>query len=402
MASPGREGPVLASVLLLLTIAALAAPSPAVVVGTATVEGWVTGPGDDPVDDALVHVVGWEEYNTTTDAAGHYIMLVPYIPSGHTLSFTHLGLQALERSTGPLVEDGLVVVNASLPERPPYANLAVRILPWDMPGSNYGLRQDVMTVANAPGTPLFEWSEKSSEEEVTVPAPGTYVVTATRPGYYPVSREVTVDRGDQVTLDLDMTGHKKPTYGWVNGTVTHDGFALPFVSVVAVPEEGTRDYQAVTGTDGDFSMQLPFGNYTVRVEAEGYARLSEGVVVVLDRPVELSFPMSLAQDTAGGGDPVWTWSVIIATVAVLGSVIGYAAVVRRRNVAAQAAMAAEGDELRCPSCDAVASPDAGSCVSCGTAFPWRSFRCPECGAVLGLDERRCPECGNQTFDLHRG
>ncbi|NIP35357.1 MAG: hypothetical protein GWN18_10395, partial [Thermoplasmata archaeon] len=102
----------------------------------------------------------------------------------------------------------------------------------------------------------FEWSEKSSEEEVSVPAPGSYLVTATRPGYYPLTEVVTVDRGDRLTVSLDMTGNKKPTYGWVNGTVEDDGFAMPFVTLVAEPVNGTRTYQAVTGTDGTFSMQL--------------------------------------------------------------------------------------------------------------------------------------------------
>lgn len=387
------------ALLLLVTVV----PASGIIVGTATVEGWVTGPDDAPVEDALVEVVGMEEYNTTTDTEGHYVMEVPYLASGQSMSFTHSGLQRREVSTGPLVEDGLVLLNVTLQEKPPWATLVIQILPrYGTSGSNYGLRQDVMTVESMPGTPDFEWDDTVSEGQVSVPAPGAYLVTGTRPGYYAVSLEVAVARGDRLSVDLDLTDHKKPTYGWVNGTVTHDGFSLPFVTVVAVPEEGTRDYQAVTGTDGNFSMQLPFGNYTVRVEAEGYARLSEGVVVELDRPVDLSFPVSVAQDTGDAGDPVWFWAVIIASVAVLGSVIAYATLVRRRTVAAEAVRAAERDELRCPACDAVAFPDADACTSCGAAFPWRSFRCPDCGAVMGLDEKRCPECGNQTFDLHRG
>jgi RNA polymerase subunit RPABC4/transcription elongation factor Spt4 len=259
-----------------------------------------------------------------------------------------------------------------------------------------------MTVRNMDGTPAFEWSEKSSEEEVSVPAPGSYLVTASRPGYYDLSEVVTVDRGDRVTVALDMTGNKKPTYGWVNGTVEDDGFAMPFVTVVAEPVNGTRDYQAVTRADGTFSMQLPNGTYRISVEAEGYAKLSEGVDVVLGDAVTLHFPMTVAQDTGDNGNPVVFWSVLIAVLAILGTVIGYAMVTRRRTEAEEAEVAAQKEELRCPSCDAIASPDDDSCAACGAGFPWKSFRCPDCGAVMGLDETRCPECGNQTFDLHRG
>jgi hypothetical protein len=201
---------------------------------------------------------------------------------------------------------------------------------------------------------------------------------------------------------MDLSDLKKPTYGWVNGTVTHDGYVLPFVDVVAEPEDGTRTYNAVTGSDGNFSMQLPNGTYKVYVEAEGYAKLSQGVDVVLGEGVDLSFPMSVAQETGDEGDPLVFWGVLVAAVAVLGSVIAYAATVRRRTAADEAAKEAARDELRCPACDAVAAADDDACSSCGGTFPWKSFRCPECGAVMGLDETRCPECGNQTFDLHRG
>lgn len=390
------------TVVLLLGLMALAPAASALFVGSATVEGWVSGPGDIPVEGALVEVVSLEEYNTTTDGDGHYVMVVPYLEVGHSLSFTHPELQARQASTGPLVEDGLVLVNLTLSEKAPWATLVVRILPLDQPGSNYGLRQDEMTVVNMTGTPPFEWTEKSAEEEVSVPAPGSYLVTGTRPGYFPNSEVVTVDRGNRVTVDLDMTGHKKPTYGWVNGSVADDGYIMPFVTVVAEHVNGTRTYKAVTGTDGNFSMQLPYGTYKVYVEAEGYAKLSEGVEVVLGEEVDLHFPMTEAQDTGDNGSPIAFWSALIAVMVILGSVMGYALVTRRRTEAEEAAEAARRDELRCPSCDAVAHADAESCTSCGAAFPWKSFRCPDCGAVMGLDESRCPECGNQTFDLHRG
>jgi RNA polymerase subunit RPABC4/transcription elongation factor Spt4 len=390
--------------LLLMTVVTLAIPAGAgLYVGSATVEGWVTGPGDAPVEGARVEVVGIDEFNTTTDGDGHYVMVVPYLEVGQTLAFTHDQLRTRQVSTGPLVEDGLVMLNVTMQEKPPLATLVIQILPrMGTSGSNYGLRMDVITVESMTGTPDYEWSDTVSEQELDVPAPGSYQVTATRPGYYPVTKEVTVGRGDRLDVDIDLTDHKRPTYGWVNGTVTDDGYVMPFVTVVAVPENGTRTYQAVTGTDGNFSMQLPNGTFRISVEAEGYAKLSEGVEVVLGEGVHLTFPMTEAQETGGEGDPLLFWGVLVASVAILGSVIAFAVVTRRRTAAEEAARQAAKDELRCPACDELASPDDDVCASCGAPFPWKSFRCPDCGAVIGLDETRCPECGNQTFDLHRG
>jgi RNA polymerase subunit RPABC4/transcription elongation factor Spt4 len=391
-------GPLLVMMFLAVTVV----PAAGVFVGGVLVDGWVAGPGDAPVEDAKVVVVGMEEFNATTDGEGYYSMMVPFLEVGHSLSIVHPELQPRQVTTGPLVEDGWVTVNVTLQEKAPWATLVIRILPWDQPGSNYGLRQDVMTVVNVEGTPPFEWSETSAEEEASVPAPGTYLVTGTRPGYFPVTQVVTVDRGDRVVVDLDMTGHKKPTYGWINGTVEDDGWAMPFVTVEAEPVNGTRTYKAVTRTDGSFSMQLPNGTYKVSVEADGYAKLSEGVDVVLGEGVDVNFTMTVALDTGENGNPIVFWSVLIAVLVLLGFVIAYAMVTRRRTEAEEAAEAARREELRCPSCDDLASSDDDSCASCGTPFPWKSFRCPDCGAVIGLDENRCPECGNQTFDLHRG
>jgi hypothetical protein len=392
----------MAPLAVMLLLAVILSPAGGIFVGGVVVDGWVMGPGDARLEGARVEVVGMDEFNSTTDEDGYYSMQVPFLEVGHTLSFKHPDLQSRQVSTGPLVEDGWVTVNATLMDKAPWATFVIRILPWEQMGTGYGLRQEEMSVVNMEGTAPFEWSEVSTEEEVSVPAPGSYMVTATRPGYYPITEVVTVGRGDRVVVDLDMTGHKKPTYGWVNGSVEDDGYIMPFVTVVAQPVNGSRTYQAVTGTDGNFSMQLPNGTFMVFVEAEGYAKLSQGVEVVLGDEVDLHFKMTEAENTGNNGNPILFWSGIIAVVVVLGSIIAYATATRRRTEAEEAAKAALKEELRCPACDELASPDADSCATCGGAFPWKSFRCPDCGAVMGLDETRCPECGNQTFDLHRG
>ena len=404
MGKVGRTSPIVASLVLafIITLTLPATPAMAILVDGVTIEGTVTGTDDGPLEDVLVSLVGTEGYNTTTDADGGYTLIVPHLTPGYTLRFIHPDHQSKEVSTGPLEPSGWVTVNATLPPKPHHAFLVIRILPWDQPGSNYGLRQDVMIVVNATGTARFEWSEKSSEEEAVVPAPGPYVVTGTRPGFYPITVVVSVERGDRVVVDLDMTGRKRPTYGTVNGTVVHNGLPLANVTVVAVPDGGTRTYEAVSDDGGLFSLQLPNGTFMIRVMAEGYATLSEGVLVELGVTKDMHFPMSVAQVTGDEGSPLMGWVALWSAIGVLVIVAALAMVASRRAATAKAEEEARSEELSCPACGAPASADADRCSRCDAAFPWKSFRCPDCGAVLDLDATRCDECGNKTFDLHRG
>lgn len=395
---------VLVTGLLLVILTVGAMPSAGIIIGTVIIDGLVTDPDGAPMEGALVVVVGMEEYNATTDENGSYIMVAPFLEVGHTLKFTRSGLVPREISTGPLEPEDWVTVNATMAEAPARATLHIVLLPWNPLGSNYGLRQDEITVTNASGTPSFEWSDTESEADVFVPAPGTYQVIGTRPGYYPATVMIDVVRGDRIDVDVDFTGLKKPTYGVVNGNVEHRTVPLANVTVVAEPEEGegTRTYQAVTDSDGHFSMDLPEGNFSIRVQLEGYSKLSQGLEVDVGKDYELYFPMSVAQETGSDTNSYIGLVVAVVIVAVLAVIVVMALRTQRRNAAVEAETAAMKDELRCPSCDALASKDTDSCGECGTTFPWKSFRCPDCGAVMELDATRCPECGNQTFDLHRG
>ena len=386
--------------LLILILSAAAAPAAGIIIGSTLVQGQVVDSEDGPLEGVVVKVVGMDEFNATTDSNGSYMMVVPFLEVGHTLRFSLPGFVSKDVSTGPLVEDGSVSVNATLSQTPPRATLHILLLPWDRPGSNYGLRQDEIFVVNASGTPFFDFSDKESEVDVIVPAPGTYQVTGTRPGYYPIVTMVPVDRGERKDVELDISPLKKPTLGTVNGTVEHRGEPLANVTVVAEPVEGSRTYQAVTDAEGRFSLDLPDDNYSIRVELEGYSKLSQGVDVDVGETRDLSFAMSVAQDTGDETSTILPFVVIAGIFVILAVILALAVVTSRRTAAKEAEEKARTDELRCPSCDAAASAEVDRCAECGTMFPWKSFRCPDCGAVMELDATRCPECGNQTFDLH--
>ena len=400
-AAPARLAPPLGALLVVAALMAVALPGTSIIVDAATVQGTVRGTDGSPIMGARVEVVGRPDLNATSGPDGLYSLSVGSDPTGLTLRFTAEDRVPVELPTGPLPPLSVALVNATLRMQPPSAVLHIAILPAEMVGA-YGLRQDHIYVTNASGTPAFERDVNAQEADVTVPAPGSYSIRGTRPGYFELTVAVTVGRGDDLDVAIDLSSRKKPTYGVIAGNVTHDGAALSNATVAAVPDDGGRAYEATTGPTGGYVLQVPPGNYSVRAEKEGYARISRAARVEAggSYPVDISLPV--AEETRGLLGSTLALVVLVVVVLALGAVAAFALLVQRRARAAREAGRARDATLECPSCGASAPEDADACPACGAVFPWRSFRCPECGTPLPLDAKRCTECGNTRFDLHRG
>ncbi len=387
-----------------LAIAVLLPPSAAIIINSATVRGTVVDEHGDALVGVMVEVVGQEGVNATTGPGGLYSLDVSPSEAGYNITFSYPDRAPVTAWTGPLASLGQAVVNATLRPLPPSATLRAGIIPIQtgQQYGNYGLRMDFIHVTNATGTAPFERTERATAFDFVVPAPGSYAVRGTRPGYYDVTVDVTVGKGETLQVTIDLTGHKRPNYGVVRGVVTFKGAPLPNVTVTAVPDDGTRAYEATTRDDGNYTLQLPPGNYSVRAEAEGYARASHAVRVVAGESYTVDAALSEAQEPRGLMDSPLAWGLLIATVVALAAIAVWASARQREARAVREAEAAAARTVECPACGAVAPEDADKCPACGGAFPWRGFRCPECGAQLPLDARRCGECGNERFDLHRG
>jgi len=393
-----------AAVLAALLACVLAPVAGAIVIDAATVRGTVADERGGPLVGARVEVAGLDGVNATTGPDGLYSLTVPSCDEGYNLTFTFPDRAPVIAWTGPLAPLDQAVVDATLRPLPPSATLRVGIIPIEtgQQYGNYGLRMDYIHVTNATGTPLFERVERAQAFDFVVPAPGSYVVRGTRPGYYDVTVAVTVGKGETLPVTVDLNGHKRPNYGVVRGTVTFEGAPVPNATVTAVPDDGTRPYDSLTGGDGCYTLQLPPGNYSVRAQAEGFARASHAVRVVAGESYTLDAALSEAQEPRGLMDSPLAWALLVATVVVLASVAAWASARQRASRAAREAEAAAARTVECPACGAVAPEDAEKCPACGGTFPWRGFRCPACGAQLTLDARQCGECGNERFDLHRG
>jgi hypothetical protein len=389
------------AIALVIGLIAVAPGATAIIVDAATLQGTISAPDGTPLPGARVEVKGLTGTNATAGPDGLYSISVPTSTAGYTLHFTAVDRAPVERPTGPVAPLAIIIVNATLALYPPSAVLRIDILPYAQPGET-GLREDYIEVTNATGTPGFHYRERVSTAAVTVPAPGGYVVKATRPGYYDGTVEVSVRRGDDRSVTVDLTDLRRPTHGVISGTVRHGTVGLSNATVTAQATDGGHSYEARTDLAGNYTLEVPPGNYSVRADAEGYARVTRATSVQAGRASTLDIALPLEVEQGGLGGTALAWAGLVAAIVVLGAVAAYAALTSRRARRAKGAEKAAATTLECPACGAAAPSDADVCPGCGARFPWRSFRCPECGSPLPLDATRCAECGNTRFDLHRG
>ena len=76
-----------------------------------------------------------------------------------------------------------------------------------------------------------------------------------------------VNRGSVATL----LAQQNTIYGTVKGTVIDNtGAVMPSVRVTAINEETGEQHSTTTHPDGEYSIPVSSGTYTVRVAAQGY------------------------------------------------------------------------------------------------------------------------------------
>jgi hypothetical protein len=104
---------------------------------------------------------------------------------------------------------------------------------------------------------------------------GDYTVTASKNGYQTSSQQGIIVVAGQTT-NLNFTLTLLPTTGHIIGTVT-DATGNPIEGVLVTAGSSS----ASTNATGDYSIELPAGNYTVTVSASGYESSSKTDVNVV-------------------------------------------------------------------------------------------------------------------------
>jgi thermitase len=222
-----------------------------IVLGTVT--GTVTDAGSgSPIAGA---VVTDSTRTTTTDASGEYtIANVP--PGTYQVTGSKSGYES-SSLTVTVSEGNTAVADLSL----------VQII---VPGTITG----TVTAAGG-GSPIAgatvtdgtrtTTTDASGEYTIAGVPPGTYQVTASKPGYESSSLTVTVSEGNTAVADLALTQIIVP--GTITGTVTAAGGGSPIAG--ATVAAGTRT--TTTDASGEYTIAgVPPGAYQVTASKSGY------------------------------------------------------------------------------------------------------------------------------------
>lgn len=167
-------------------------------------------------------------------------------------------------------------------------------------GSTEPIAGAQVTLAGRPGTSVLT----NSTGYFLIPSlpPGTYTVTASKPGYTAASL-VASAQGGQVTLAGTLALNVATQNGLVVGKVfdAQDLAALPGASVTLT---GGAVYSAVTGADGTFNLgALAPGDYAVAIALNGYVTVNATATVVGGQTLTINQGLIKSggfQDTAPG------------------------------------------------------------------------------------------------------
>ena len=114
---------------------------------------------------------------------------------------------------------------------------------------------------------------------------GEYEILVTAERLKPLQKAVSIGEGEPVQIEVSML--PAADTGQLRGLVrSFDGQGL---SAVVTVEPGEHHVQAAA--DGSFTLDVPPGSYTVRIEAEGYATQRRRVKVGRDGVVVLNVDM---------------------------------------------------------------------------------------------------------------
>ena len=130
----------------------------------------------------------------------------------------------------------------------------------------------------------------SNGEYETDIAVGTHVVKATADGYIAESETVNITADETTTSDLNLylISEEYAGEGTASGTITDalTGEGVPNVEISVVKGKNNSSGEVIdtitTDDAGYYSVELPGGNYTLLLSAEGYVSTTKNIVVIGD------------------------------------------------------------------------------------------------------------------------
>jgi hypothetical protein len=263
---------------------------------TGTVSGTVTE-GGSPIANASVQAQSSSSTGSVTtnvDASGNYSLTLPlggYSIAASIFGGTPFGGQSITVApgtqtvdfaqpggfiTGRVAADGAPAPNAfvQIATLAPYTCASPGCMPPDANGNCTCFEPGVpgpifcsgnSCVVEAPGSTYGTSTNASGTYSIFVP-PGNYLVTVSSaqvPGQYGAIRVGVPEAAtitDGIVADLGPTSYQT---GFVTGQVTSCGQPLTNVSITVQPLAGSGSVGTTVDSNGQYSMQVPIGAYSV-------------------------------------------------------------------------------------------------------------------------------------------
>ncbi len=140
----------------------------------------------------------------------------------------------------------------------------------------------------------------------------------------------TFDKAGEYEIELTVTDHflnrgtdkitiKVLDNGTLSGTVVDkDGKPIQGAKVT-VTDSGGKEYTATTGTDGSFSVSVPEGQVTWKIEKSGYRSLEGTSSIEIMEDTELSSSDTMMKRSeSDGGSPIVLIIIIVVIVLLIG------------------------------------------------------------------------------------
>lgn len=124
---------------------------------------------------------------------------------------------------------------------------------------------------------------------------GTYNVTITAPNFQPFNTSITLGVGQVQELNVLL----QPANGTVSGTVSGEGDPLTGATVSLTDVFGfTRFFTTLAG--GAYSFNVPPGNYTLSVNADGFQFESRGIMIASNQTLTENFDLQTSNGAITG------------------------------------------------------------------------------------------------------
>ncbi|MDL4838927.1 carboxypeptidase regulatory-like domain-containing protein [Aquibacillus rhizosphaerae] len=121
--------------------------------------------------------------------------------------------------------------------------------------------------------------------------PDTYKIKVTNPGYITDTSNVTVTATNTTTYDskLQLVGDEYAGIGTASGTISNALTGEPITGITLAVREGRNNTSGeilkdlTTNEQGEYSVELPGGNYTIEISGEGYITTSTNILSIGDQ-----------------------------------------------------------------------------------------------------------------------